>query len=98
MAENIGVRKDIGTKLRCLFKIQHQSIWIVLLLPRSLLLYEKCLLRLTKHKTTLGGRSFSFSGPKTWNRLPQYIREEENLDNFTTLIEIVPPLSVCEGV
>ena len=38
-------------------------------------------------KRTQGDRSFSFRGPSYWNKLPNYIKEAENLGKFKKLLK-----------
>ena len=43
----------------------------------------KELLAIPKAKTaTYGDRAFSVAGPKNWNRLPDILRETQNLNSF----------------
>ena len=44
-------------------------------------------------KRTQGDRGFSFTGPSYWNKLPNYIKEAENLGKFKKLLKHIFRLS-----
>ncbi len=52
------------------------------LFPLLLLIVSPCI----KLKT-MGGRAFSYNGPKLWNALPAFIRNAASLDCFKKLLK-----------
>ena len=43
-----------------------------------------------KPKATLGEQPFIFAGPKLWNALPRFIRENNSIDRFIKTVEDLP--------
>ena len=40
-------------------------------------------------KTKYGRRTFSYTGPKLWNALPQNVRAEDNIETFKKLVKTI---------
>ncbi len=55
---------------------------------RTLRSSNELLLRVPRIKcTTLGARSFRYTGPVLWNELPIHIRNAENVNNFKSMLK-----------